>query len=92
MARAQEHLSKLAERLHWAVRNGKATFAPVDGGWRGAVARLADPTAGARFHVAIIDRTGVTRFASEAATLSEAVKRAEQGVDARNALRLVRLA
>jgi hypothetical protein len=31
----------------------------------------------------------VTRYAAEAATLAEAVKRAENGVIARNALRLV---
>jgi hypothetical protein len=54
------------------------------------VAPLQEPTGSGHFHVAIIDRTGTTRFASETATLAEAVQRAEQGVLSRNALRLVR--
>ena len=84
-----EHVSTLAKRPHWTVRNDRATFAPMDGGWRAAVVRLHEPTGPDNFHIAIIDRTGVTRFASEAATLPEAVQRAEQGVLGRNALRLV---
>jgi hypothetical protein len=89
MAR-RESISTLADRPHWSVRPGRATFAPVAGGWRADVAGLHDPTGPGRFHVAIIDRTGTTRFASETATLAEAVQRAEQGVLSRNALRLVR--
>ena len=84
-----ENVASLARRRHWTVRDGKATFAPVDGGWRGSVTKLSEPTGAGRFHVAIVDRTGVTRFASEAAELPEAVDRAERGVTARNALRLV---
>jgi hypothetical protein len=91
MATARESVASLTKRRDWTVREGKATFAPVEGGWRGTVTRLSDPTGPGRFHVAIIDRTGVTRFASEAAGLSEAVDRAERGVAARNALRLVAL-
>jgi hypothetical protein len=64
-------------------------FTPMDSGWRGTVTALSEPTGRGRFHVAIVDRTGVTRYASEATTLAEAVQRAEQGVIARNALRLV---
>jgi hypothetical protein len=89
MARRPEHVAQLADRLHWTVRGGRATFAPVDSGWRGTVTEMSDPTGAGRFHVAIVDRTGVTRYAAEAATLAEAVKRAENGVIARNALRLV---
>jgi hypothetical protein len=81
-------VSALIKRPHWTVVDGKATFAPVDGGWRGTVSRLVDPDGPACFHIAIVDRTGVTRFASEAATLAEAMHRAESGVLARNALRL----
>jgi hypothetical protein len=90
MVRQLEHVSALAGRLHWTVRAGQATFAPVQGGWRAIVSGLREPTGAERFHVAILDRTGVTRFASEAATLAEASHRAESGVIARNALRLAR--
>jgi hypothetical protein len=83
-------VATLADRPHWSVRQGRAIFAPVDSGWRANVARLHEPTGTGRFHVAIIDRTGTTRFASETATLAEAVQRAEQGVLSRNALRLAR--
>jgi hypothetical protein len=89
MARSSENVASLTRRLHWTVRDGKATFAPVDGGWRGTVAKLSEPTGPGRFHVAIVDRTGVTRFASEASELPEAIDRAERAVAARNALRLV---
>ena len=90
MAGSRENVASLTKRRDWTVRDGKATYAPVDGGWCGTVTRLSDPTGPGRFHVAIVDRTGVTRFASEATGLSEAVDRAERGVAARNALRLVR--
>ena len=89
MARKAEHVSTLTKYPHWTVRNEKATYAPVAGGWRATVTKLYDPTGPERFHVAIADRTGMTRFASETATLKEAVARAEQGVAARNAIRLV---
>ena len=89
MARSAEHVSTLAKRPHWTVRDGRATFAPVDGGWRATVTRLREPSGPVNFHIAIADGTGVARFASEAATLSEAVARAEQGVIGRNSLRLI---
>ena len=89
MARRPDRVAQLADCLHWTVRGGRATFAPVDSGWRSTVTEMSEPTGPGRFHVAIVDRTGVTRYASEAATLSDAVKRAEHGVIARNALRLV---
>jgi hypothetical protein len=88
MARRPENVTQLVDRLHWTVRGGRATFASVESGWRGTVTALREPTGPGRFHVAIVDRTGVTRYASEAPTLAEAVKRAEHGVIARNALRL----
>ena len=88
MARANLDVSTLADRPHWTVRSGRATFAPVTRGWRATVTNLYEPTGTGRFHIAIIDRTGTTRFVSEAATLDDAVRRAEQGVLARNALRL----
>jgi hypothetical protein len=77
------------ERPHWTVANGQATFAPVPGGWRAVVSALRHPTSQARYHVAVVDRTGATRFTSETASLHEAVRSAERGVLARNALRLV---
>ena len=89
MARSPEHVSTLARRPHWTVRDVRATFAPVEGGWQATVTRLREPSGSDNFHIAIADGTGVTRFASEAATLSEAAKRAEQGVIGRNSLRLV---
>jgi len=92
MARTASDISTLAERTHWTVRNGQATYEPVSGGWRGRVTRLREPIGNGRYHVGIIDRTGVTRYASEAGTLNDAARSAERGVAARNALRLVRLA
>jgi hypothetical protein len=89
MTRTAENVASLTRRRHWTVRDGKATFAPLEGGWRATVVELSEPTGAGRFHVAIVDRTGATRFASEAAELTEAVDRAERGVAARNALRLV---
>jgi hypothetical protein len=91
MARKAEHVSILTKLPHWTVRSEKATYAPVANGWRATVTKLHDPSGPERFHVAIVDRTGVTRFASETATLKEAADRAEQGVAARNALHLVQL-
>jgi hypothetical protein len=88
MARTAPDVSALTERPHWTVRDEHATFAPVTSGWRATVTSLHEPTGTGRFHVAIIDRTGATCFVSEAATLDDAVRRAEQGVLARNALRL----
>jgi hypothetical protein len=90
MAHREEDLSTLAGRPHWTVSGGRATFAPVEGGWRATVAVLREPAGPEGFHVAIADRTGVTRFGSEVATLADAVRRAEQGVIPRNALRLAR--
>jgi hypothetical protein len=85
-----QKMSGVAERPHWTVSNGRATFDPVPGGWSAVVSSLRQPTAQARYHVAVVDRTGVARFASETASLHDAIKRAERGVLARNALRLVR--
>ena len=90
MPRSSDDLSTLGVRPHWTVSGGRATFAPVDGGWRATVARLREPMGRDRYHVAIVDRTGATRFGSDVATLAEAVQRAEQGVIPRNALRLAR--
>jgi hypothetical protein len=92
MARTADDMSTVAERPHWSVRNGQARFEPVKGGWHGTVRRLREPTGSGRFHVAIVDRNDTIRYASEAGTLREAVRSAERGVAARNALRLVRLA
>jgi hypothetical protein len=88
MARTRQDVWTLTERPHWTVQSGLATFTPVAGGWHATVAALHEPTGTGRFHVAIIDRTGTTRFVSEASTLADAIRRAEQGVLARNALRL----
>jgi hypothetical protein len=92
MARTTDDMSTIAERPYWTVRNTQARYEPVPGGWRATVRRLREPIGRGRYHVAIVDRTGVTRYASEASTLVEAVQSAERGVAARNALRLVRLA
>ena len=81
--------SDVAERPGWTVANGQATFAPVPGGWRAVVSALRHPTGHARYHVAVVDRTGATRFTSETASLHDAVRSAERGVLARNAIRLV---
>jgi hypothetical protein len=90
MARTAQDISTLTDRPHWTILSGHAMFAPVAAGWRATITSLHEPTHSGRFHIAIIDRTGATRFASEATTLAEAVRRAEQGVLARNALRLAR--
>jgi hypothetical protein len=87
--RPPQGFTDVAERPHWTVANGQATFAPVPGGWRAVVSPLRHPTGQARYHVAVVDRTGVTRFASETASLHDAVRSAERGVLARNAFRLV---
>jgi hypothetical protein len=84
-----QSISSVAERPHWTVANGQATFAPVHGSWRATVRRLHRPTGGDRYHVAIIDRRGAVRFTMETAGLDDAVRNAERGVLARNALRLV---
>ena len=81
-------LGRLAQRRHWTVANGRATFAPVPTGWRAIVSRLQDPTSSARYHVSVLDRTGTARFASETTNLKEAIHNAERGVLARNALAL----
>jgi hypothetical protein len=81
-------ISSIAERPHWTVMNGQATFAPVRG-WRATVRRLKRPEGDNRYHVAIIDRMGAIRFTMETTSLDEAVRSAERGVLARNALRLV---
>ncbi len=84
-----QNISGVAERAHWTVADQRATFAPVPGGWRAVVSCLRQPTARARFHIAIVDRTGATRFASETTSLRDAIRNAERGVLTRNTLRLV---
>jgi hypothetical protein len=84
-----DSIDTFADRPHWTVSNGHATFAPVPGGWRAVVRRLPRPSGPSRFHVAVLDRAGVTRFAMEAGTVDDAIRSAERGVLARNALRLV---
>ena len=84
-----KHVNELADRPHWTVDGTQATFAPVPRGWRAVVSQLRQPTPQARYHVAIVDRTGATRFTSETASLDDAVRGAERGVLARNALRLI---
>jgi hypothetical protein len=83
-------MSALDDRPHWTVMNESATFAPVDSGWRAVVNRLRVPTRRSRYHIAIVDRTGATRYTREAASLDEAARTAERDVAARNALRLIR--
>jgi hypothetical protein len=85
-------ISTLATRPHWTVSNGQANFAPVPDGWRAVVSPIRQPDSRVRYHVAVVDRTGAARFASETASLPEAVQQAERGVLTRNALRLVRAA
>jgi hypothetical protein len=85
-----EDIAAFAERPHWVVRDGRATHAPIEGGWRAVVTGLQRPTRHSRYHIAIIDRTGATRYARAAPTLVEAVQTAERDIAARNALRLVR--
>ncbi len=80
----------LIDRPHWTVVGERATFAPVPTGWRAIVNRLQEPTGNARYHVAVVDGTGATRYAREASSLAEAVKCAERDIAARNALRLAR--
>jgi hypothetical protein len=84
-----QSISSVAERPHWTVTNGQATFATVHGSWRATVRRLQRPVGGDRYHVAIIDRRSAVRFTMETAGLDDAVRNAERGVLARNALRLV---
>jgi hypothetical protein len=83
-----QSVASLAERPHWTVTNGRAVFAPVRGGWRATVRRLRDPARDDGYHVAIADRTGAIRFMTEAASLGDAVRSAERGVLARNAIRV----
>ena len=82
-------ISSIAKRLHWTVTNGQAIFTPIHGGWRAVVSRLQHPMDDARYHVAVVDRTGATRFTMETTSLHDAVSGAERGVLARNALRLI---
>jgi hypothetical protein len=90
MPPSTEDIGALDERPHWTVRNESATFAPVDGGWRAVVNPLRAPTRRSRYHIAIVDRTGATRYTREAGSLDEAARAAERDVAARNALRLAR--
>lgn len=82
-------ISGVAERPHWTVANEQATFAPLASGWQAVVRPLRHPTGQARYHIAIVDRTGTTRFASETASLRDAIRDAERGVLTRNTLRLI---
>jgi hypothetical protein len=84
-----QSLRSIAERPHWTVTNGQATFSPVHAGWRATVKGLHRPPGDDRYHVALIDRSGAVRFTMEAASLDDAIRKAERGVLARNALRLV---
>jgi hypothetical protein len=90
MPPSTEDITALDERPDWTVMNERATFAPVDGGWRAVVNPLREPTPRSRYHIAIVDRTGAARYTREAASLDEAARTAERDVAARNALRLVR--
>ncbi len=90
MPRLPRSINGLAERPHWTVVRGRATFSPVPGGWRAVVSGLQEPTGQARYHVATLDRTGAARFVTETVSLHDAVQSAERGVLARNALRLAR--
>lgn len=88
MPLAAHDVTTLAERPHWTVSGALATYAPVERGWRAVVRRLELDNGGNRIHVAVIDRTGATRYTRESATLAEAVRHAERDVAARNALRI----
>ena len=90
MPLSAEDAAAIAERPHWTIIHESATFAPIDGGWRAVVNRLQQPTRRSRYHIAVIDRTGATRYVREAASLVEAARNAERDVAARNALRLLR--
>jgi hypothetical protein len=88
MALVADDITTLAERPHWTVTGALATFAPVERGWRAIVRRLELDSGANRVHVAVIDRTGATRYTREATTLAEAVRHAERDIAARNALRI----
>jgi hypothetical protein len=91
MSPSTDDVDALAERPHWTVLDERATFAPVNRGWRAVVNRMRRPTRNSQYHIAIVDRTGATRYTREAATLDEAARTAERDVAARNALRPLRL-
>jgi hypothetical protein len=86
----RESLGDLAERPHWTVADGRATYAPTPGGWKAVLSDLRQPVGQLRYHVAIVDRTGAARFVNETASLRDAIQSAERGVLARNALRIAR--
>jgi hypothetical protein len=85
----REDITTLTERPHWIVVEGRATYSPVEGGWRAVVSVLRQPVRADRYHIASVDRTGAARWFREAITLAEAVRVAERDVAARNALRPV---
>jgi hypothetical protein len=80
----------IGDRPNWTILNGRATFAPLERGWRAIVNRLQQPAGTSRYHIAVLDRNGSIRYTREVASVAEAARTAERDVAARNALRSVR--
>jgi hypothetical protein len=80
-----DDLHVLVGRSGWAVEGTTAVYRRADDGWRARVATMLMPgRAYSRFHVAIIDPTGVARYTHQASTVVEAMRLAERQVNGRD--------
>jgi hypothetical protein len=80
-----DDLHILVGRPGWAVEATTAVYAPTDTGWRARIATIMEPgRAYSRYHVAVIDPTGVARYTSLASTVVEAMRLAERQVNGRD--------
>jgi hypothetical protein len=68
-------------RVDWTLHGSVARFAPPVGGWSARITpvRIAGRSLD-RYHVSIIDPTGVARYTSMASTTGEALRIAESRV------------
>ena len=80
-----DELDALAERPHWTVTAGVATYEPEPGAWFARIRAVRVPgRAGDRWHIAIVEPTGMARYTTNASTIREAVRVAEGHVPGRS--------
>ena len=62
-----DELDDLAERPHWTVTAGVATYQPEPGAWCARVRAVRVPgRAGDRWHLAIVDPSGMAHYTTTA--------------------------
>jgi hypothetical protein len=80
-----DELDALAERPDWTVTAGVATYEPEPGAWLARIRAVRVPgRAGDRWHIAIVDPTGMARYATTASTVPEATRVAEGNIRSRS--------